>query len=66
MCDEQGRRVMLGTCIGNRVSTYLLIVSESPITQRCRFGRVIATASFISTCTLCLCVDIAASQEGRG
>ncbi|KAH9866981.1 hypothetical protein IAQ61_007571 [Plenodomus lingam] len=25
--------------------TYLLMVSESPITQRCRFGRVIATAT---------------------
>lgn len=33
-----------GHGFGNpHVRTYLLIVSESPITQRCRFGRVMAT-----------------------
>jgi hypothetical protein len=66
LCDQHGRRALRGAWIGNGMWTYLLIVSESPITQRCRFGRVIATASFISPShTLAAassCVDIAASR----
>lgn len=37
-----------GHGLGTGVDTHLLIVSESPITQRCRLGRVMATAMLSS------------------
>src|SRR5689334_8968476 len=39
------RRAWVTERVRRESETYLLMVSESPITQRCRFGRVIATVT---------------------